>query len=138
MPGGYMEPGETVTEGCAREVLEESGIRVRVKRLVGVYTSPDIMIEYADGNCLQPVVLHFEAEPIGGILQSSEETTEARFFTQAETAELEVGLVDRLRIDDAFANVASALVRDRFDIEQIRGYYGETNENANDASNRTS
>jgi ADP-ribose pyrophosphatase YjhB (NUDIX family) len=36
VPGGYMEPGENVTEACTREVLEETGLQVEVKRLIGV------------------------------------------------------------------------------------------------------
>jgi len=28
VPGGYMEPGESLSEGCEREVLEETGLRV--------------------------------------------------------------------------------------------------------------
>jgi ADP-ribose pyrophosphatase YjhB (NUDIX family) len=35
VPGGRLEPGETVEEGCAREVLEEAGITVRPGRVVG-------------------------------------------------------------------------------------------------------
>ncbi len=35
VPGGRLEPGETVAEGCAREVLEETGLRVVPGALVG-------------------------------------------------------------------------------------------------------
>ena len=49
-----------------RETLEETGLVVRVVRLVGIYTSPDVIIEYADGNRIQPVAFTFEAEiPVG-------------------------------------------------------------------------
>lgn len=36
-PGGVLELGESVEHGVAREVLEETGIRVAVERLTGVY-----------------------------------------------------------------------------------------------------
>lgn len=36
-PGGVLELGETPQEGCAREVLEETGYRVEVGPLTGVY-----------------------------------------------------------------------------------------------------
>ncbi|HEU0028542.1 MAG TPA: NUDIX domain-containing protein [Ktedonobacterales bacterium] len=40
LPGGGLEPGETVEEGLAREVGEEIGVTIRVVRLVGVYSKP--------------------------------------------------------------------------------------------------
>jgi len=56
VPGGYMEAGESITEACRREVLEETGLSVRVKRLMGVYTTPNWLLEYDDGNKWQILV----------------------------------------------------------------------------------
>jgi ADP-ribose pyrophosphatase YjhB (NUDIX family) len=36
-PGGVLEPDETFEQGVIREVQEETGLRVRVERLTGVY-----------------------------------------------------------------------------------------------------
>ncbi len=85
VPGGYMEPGETLTEACTREVLEETGLRVSVGRLVSVFTNPHALLEYPDGNRLQLVVLHFEATAVDGNLRPSEESTDPQFFAQQET-----------------------------------------------------
>lgn len=49
LPGGQVEAGESVTEACEREMWEETGLRVRVARLLGVYSSPHRLLEYADG-----------------------------------------------------------------------------------------
>lgn len=116
VPGGYMEPGESVTEACAREVWEETGIRVRVGRLIGVYNSPHIMVEYPDGNRLQLVMLYFAAEPVGGTLRTSEETTEVGYFSRADAEGKDMNGFSRQRIDDAFAAQDIAFVRNDYDL----------------------
>ena len=59
----HVVSGETVTKGLTREVWEETGLRVSVERLIGVYTSPHRIIEYADGktSVLDKVVLSYDA-----------------------------------------------------------------------------
>jgi 8-oxo-dGTP diphosphatase len=37
LPGGYLEPHESADEALARELREELGLNVVVKRLLGVY-----------------------------------------------------------------------------------------------------
>lgn len=39
LPGGWADPGETAAESVAREVREESGVAVRVTKLVAVLDS---------------------------------------------------------------------------------------------------
>lgn len=50
LPGGAMEAGESLSEACIREVFEETGLHVRVLRLIGVYSTPHRIIQYRDGN----------------------------------------------------------------------------------------
>ena len=40
LPGGRVDIGESVEQGAVREVLEETGINVTVKRLIGIYSDP--------------------------------------------------------------------------------------------------
>jgi ADP-ribose pyrophosphatase YjhB (NUDIX family) len=112
VPGGYMEAGESVTEACEREVWEETGLRVNVIRLAAVYSDPNILLEYADGNKWQLVVLHFVAQAASGELGLSDETTNVGFFSLEEAANLDISPFDRQRIADGLANQEAAFIRD--------------------------
>src|SRR5512134_1633061 len=89
LPGGGMESGESAAEACEREVFEETGLRVRVKRLVGVYSHPDQLVVYPDGNKAHIVALHFEAEVVSGAPGLSDETTDFGYFTLEEMQDME-------------------------------------------------
>ena len=76
-----MEAGESAAEACEREVFEETGLSVRVTHLVGVYSDPDQLVIYPDGNKVHIVVLNFEAEIHAGEPRLSDETTDFGFFS---------------------------------------------------------
>ena len=111
LPGGGMDPGESASETCIREVMEETGLQVQVTRLIGVYTTPDMLIEYLDGNKVQPVSFSFEAEITGGELGLSDETIDFGWYTVAEIDAMDTLEHHLTRIYDAVANLTAAFFR---------------------------
>lgn len=101
LPGGGMESGESAAEACEREVWEETGLKVRVTRLIGVYSNPDQLVIYADGNKAFFVVLSFEAEILEGELQLSDETTAFGYYSLQEMEFMPMHGQHKQRVEDA-------------------------------------
>jgi len=111
LPGGAIDSGESAAEACIREVWEETGLHVGVKRLVGVYSDPNQLVIYPDGNKVFVVALSFEAEIVGGELGLSNETTDAGFFSVTEMDALTMLGNHKLRVEDALLNQAEAFTK---------------------------
>jgi ADP-ribose pyrophosphatase YjhB (NUDIX family) len=111
LPGGQMEAGESLVETCIREIREETGLHIKVGRLIGVYSTPHRIIEYADGNRCQLVSHSFEAEITSGELALSDETTEFGYFSPIEIADLDLMEHHRERIADALLGSTETFVR---------------------------
>lgn len=113
LPGGYVEPGESVSQAAAREVLEETGVRIRLGRLVGVYSEPERqVIEYPDGRRIQAVNLCFEAFPEGaaGAPTTPHETLATGYFPHDGLPDPFVP-IHTIRVRDAAAGAEAARVR---------------------------
>ena len=66
LPGGLLEPGESIRETLVREAREETGFEVRPGRFVGLYTSPEYNVHYDNGDIVQQVTACFECTIDGG------------------------------------------------------------------------
>jgi 8-oxo-dGTP pyrophosphatase MutT (NUDIX family) len=107
MPGGAVDPGESLAEACAREVREEIGVEARITRLLGTYSSPDIVAAYPDGNRAQIVAAVFRAEIVSGAPAVSDEVTEVGWFARDQVATLAVIATQRHCIADVFTDPAA-------------------------------
>jgi 8-oxo-dGTP pyrophosphatase MutT (NUDIX family) len=111
LPGGGMESGESVTEACEREVWEETGLHIHVKRLVGVYSHPDQLVVYPDGNKAHIVALHFEAQVVSGAPALSNETTDFGYFTLEEMQRMEFLGRHKERVFDTLERRLETLIK---------------------------
>jgi ADP-ribose pyrophosphatase YjhB (NUDIX family) len=106
-----VEAGESVAETCVREVWEETGLRIQVAKLIGVYSNPHLLVEYPDGRCFQQISLCFEAAVVDGELALSDETLAYGYYSQTEIAQMEVMVNHLQRIEDAFAHASESFIR---------------------------
>ena len=82
LPGGKIEPGESVTEAAVREVKEETGLNVEITRLLGVYSEPEshIVTFLDNGDVVHLVDILLEAKIRSGELSISSESEALHFF----------------------------------------------------------
>lgn len=110
IPGGAMEPGESISQTAVREVKEETGVDVEVVSLVGIYSNPNHVVEYDDGEVRQQFSICFACRPIGGEPAPSDETSDVGYFPPNELEELDIHPSIRLRIEHYLAGRAEPYV----------------------------
>ena len=74
VPGGFMEKGESLQEGAARETWEECGAKIEVGPLLGMFTVPHI----------SQVQVFFYAEVPDGLAEAGPESLEVCWFDYDE------------------------------------------------------
>ena len=79
LPGGKLDKDELYSAGGIREVLEETGLEVKITRLGGMFR-----LRLDEG-----AVILYEGQQIGGKLQlTSSETTDCKYFSVTYLEEL--------------------------------------------------
>lgn len=74
LPGGLVEYGETTEEAAKREAKEETGLDVKLIRLIGVYSDPT---RDPRGHC---VSIAYLAEAISGEMKAATDAKQAKIF----------------------------------------------------------
>src|SRR5262245_22087495 len=112
LPGGGVEPGESVRVAIVREVREETGLDVEPLRLIGVYSDPanHQIATYPDGNVIHYVSSVFECAVRGGVLACGDESLELGYFPPDDLPG-DTLPISRIRIVDALARRVEAFVR---------------------------
>ncbi|MBE7435933.1 MAG: NUDIX domain-containing protein [Anaerolineales bacterium] len=109
LPGGRMESGESAAETCEREFWEETGLKVRATRLIGVYSNPEQLVIYPDGMKVFMVVMSFEVNAFEGQLGLSEETTDFGFYSLDEMDSMPMHGEHKMRVEDAIRGGDAAI-----------------------------
>jgi 8-oxo-dGTP pyrophosphatase MutT (NUDIX family) len=111
MPGGRQDVGESIAQTCIREVWEETGLHVRIKRLIGVYSDPaGFMIARYGDEVVQMGNLCFECEIVGGQLTCSPESLDIGFFP-LDALPQPLLLTHKIRIQDAITKAEQPYIR---------------------------
>ena len=81
LPGGGTELGERVDQTVVNEVHEETGLKVKPLRLIGVYSDDAFWFTYPNDDQVKVVSILFECRAVGGQLKAAGvESLEVRFF----------------------------------------------------------
>jgi 8-oxo-dGTP diphosphatase len=86
IPGGVLEVGETLRQAAVREALEETGLRVEVGELLGVYDR--VLRDAEERTRYHYVLVDFLCRRIAGEFAAADDAAEARWFTRGELAGL--------------------------------------------------
>jgi ADP-ribose pyrophosphatase YjhB (NUDIX family) len=100
-PGGVLELDETPADGVAREVLEETGFRVRAEQLTGVYKNMRLGV----------VSLAFRCRVIGGQPHTGSEAKQVAWLTVDE-AKREMVEARAVRVTDALSGSPAVRIHD--------------------------
>ena len=102
-PGGMVEQGESVIEALKREIMEETGVEIRVIAFVGAYSNMTLKEGYGElaGTMLPTSFnLTFLCEYVSGEAKMSDESRDIRWVKRDQAVEMITFAPFRRRMKD--------------------------------------
>ncbi len=108
IPGGYLELGESLKDGVARELLEETGLHVRVLDLIEVFDRifrdpTDSAPKNAQGPKFHFVIVDYLCERICGEALAGSDVTDVAWAAESELEQFQLTSTAIRVIKTAFA-----------------------------------
>ncbi len=88
IPGGRLRFGESLKEACEREILEETGVRVKAGEIVHVFEVLDR--DPQNGIRFHYVIIDLLAEYVSGELQAGDDALQVGWFTPQDIKQIKV------------------------------------------------
>jgi 8-oxo-dGTP diphosphatase len=113
IPGGTLELGETLEEGVARELLEETGLEVRVLELIEVFDRIYVESTAGEGEPQKGprfhyVIVDYLCERLGGQPRAGSDVTDVAFAREDE--------LDKYKLTET----ATRILRRAFAMDRVR------------------
>lgn len=86
--GGAVEPGEEPADAVIREMYEETGSRLALRSLVGVYGGAQFVLSYTNGDRVAYVTTAYLCDLEDDPVPDQEEIVRLEWFTRGEIADL--------------------------------------------------
>jgi 8-oxo-dGTP pyrophosphatase MutT (NUDIX family) len=80
IPGGAMEPGESLEETARREASEETGLSIGMLELFDVFSGPQLYYQYPNGDEVYNVSAVYIGREISGEVKTNREHHEFAYF----------------------------------------------------------